>query len=150
MERRRGKAIDTPILSLIDDLRDEVQSLQDEVKWWHDFRARGDNLDDQTAHGCICTTPNRREDGTFDWQIDPACVYHATAAKYPHNHTIPWNCPTYHDGCNCHNVLKDKESETIELKAKIEQLERTIRLMSGGEWDKRPYPIVYPEETPSE
>lgn len=27
--------------------------------------------------------------------------YYEGAAKQPWNHRIPWNCKTYHDGCNC-------------------------------------------------
>ena len=30
-----------------------------------------------------------------------ACRYHQGAAQQPWNHRIPWNCPTYWDGCNC-------------------------------------------------
>jgi hypothetical protein len=29
------------------------------------------------------------------------CLYHYAAALQPDNHRIPWNCPTYYDGCNC-------------------------------------------------
>jgi hypothetical protein len=29
------------------------------------------------------------------------CLYHYAATKQPNNHRIPWNCPTYYDGCNC-------------------------------------------------
>lgn len=45
---------------------------------------------------CICPTP---VDG--EWRIRPECTYHAAAAANPRNHSIPWNCPTYYDGCNC-------------------------------------------------
>jgi hypothetical protein len=33
--------------------------------------------------------------------ISPDCMYHYAARLQPWNHRIPWNCPTYHDGCNC-------------------------------------------------
>jgi hypothetical protein len=42
---------------------------------------------------CIC-------DATLD-VIRPECTYHRAAAANPNNHSIPWNCPTYWDGCNC-------------------------------------------------
>jgi hypothetical protein len=29
------------------------------------------------------------------------CLYHYAASLQPDNHRIPWNCPTYYDGCNC-------------------------------------------------
>jgi hypothetical protein len=41
--------------------------------------------------GCSCRTH----------EIDPDCLYHYAASVQPDNHTIPWNCPTYYDGCNC-------------------------------------------------
>src|SRR6266568_4818949 len=48
-------------------------------------------LTTQDSLGCIC---HRR--------IDPAmCPYHLAAKLQPWNHRIPWNCPTFHDGCNC-------------------------------------------------
>lgn len=62
--------------------------------------------------GCICVIlrasaddpsvgyfPNG--DGSYDWNIDPECEYHGRAAAEPWNHAIPWNCPTFYDGCNC-------------------------------------------------
>lgn len=53
---------------------------------------------------CTCMTPERvreaRQRGT-EAEIDPACAYHRDAAEHPYDHSIPWNCPTYHDGCNC-------------------------------------------------
>lgn len=36
-----------------------------------------------------------------DHNISPECLYHYAAALQPGNHQIPWNCPTYFDGCNC-------------------------------------------------
>lgn len=33
--------------------------------------------------------------------IHPDCAYHALAAEFPLDHSIPWNCATYYDGCNC-------------------------------------------------
>ena len=33
--------------------------------------------------------------------VDPDCMYHYAAELQPGNHKIPWNCPTYYDGCNC-------------------------------------------------
>jgi hypothetical protein len=58
--------------------------------------------------GCICVRSTKGYGATpkpcgggFDWRIDPDCPYHLAAAADPGNHRIPWNCPTYWDGCNC-------------------------------------------------
>lgn len=40
-------------------------------------------------------------DGAYEWAVHPACAYHAQAAEQPLNHRVPWNCPSYWDGCNC-------------------------------------------------
>ena len=45
----------------------------------------------QDLSGCIC-----RDEG-----ISPDCLYHYAASLQPDNHRIPWNCPTYYDGCTC-------------------------------------------------
>ena len=34
-------------------------------------------------------------------EVNPDCLYHYAASPQPDNHRIPWNCPTYYDGCNC-------------------------------------------------
>jgi hypothetical protein len=44
--------------------------------------------------GCSCPTHD---------VVDPDCLYHYAASVQPDNHHIPWNCPTYYDGCNCAN-----------------------------------------------
>jgi hypothetical protein len=54
--------------------------------------------------GCICSRLNPPEQVIKypeEWKIDPKCIYHKMAKKYPKDHSIPWNCPTYWDGCNC-------------------------------------------------
>lgn len=50
--------------------------------------------------GCIC---QRRHSYQLErgFDIDPDCPYHRLAAARPWDHRIPWNCPTYWDGCNC-------------------------------------------------
>ena len=63
---------------------------------WQHYRESG-----RRDFGCICPTPARRSDGSYDWRIDPNCRYHKLAAQFPDDHSIPWNCPTYYDGCNC-------------------------------------------------
>lgn len=40
---------------------------------------------------------NRRPFRLGDW----GPYYHEAAAMQPWNHRIPWNCPSYWDGCNC-------------------------------------------------
>lgn len=51
--------------------------------------------------GCICPIPRQKADGSFDWKIRDDCRYHVFALKFAGDHRIPWNCPTYWDGCNC-------------------------------------------------
>lgn len=52
--------------------------------------------------GCVCVTPSRiAAAGGAMPTILPGCEYHEVAAAYPNDHAIPWNCPSYYDGCNC-------------------------------------------------
>ena len=96
---------------------------------WKQFRERGysKDYDSQTAHGCICPSPGKNPDGSWDWKIDENCNYHATAARYPDNHGIPWNCHTYYDGCNCKNTLKTK-------KILVEELMEVLEGIASCEW----------------
>ena len=59
----------------------------------------------QKIPSCVCNNgeygATRLPDGGYEWNLDPECPYHQLAAKYPHDHRIPWNCPTFYDGCNC-------------------------------------------------
>ena len=50
------------------------------------------------SNGCTCN-PHQPD-------VD-ACLYHYAARLQPWNHRIPWNCPSYYDGCNCPGGLKD-------------------------------------------
>lgn len=43
--------------------------------------------------GCQCRDPHNPDPNR--------CLYHYVAQLQPNNHKIPWNCPTYYDGCNC-------------------------------------------------
>lgn len=53
-------------------------------------------------HGCACVAPDRvKASGGQMPPVLPECRYHAAAAANPRDHRIPWNCPTYWDGCNC-------------------------------------------------
>lgn len=77
-------------------------------------------LDERRAHygehrragvvygSCICVKSSlelARVTGVVQWLIQPACTYHQAAARFPLDHSIPWNCPTYWDGgCNCDPV----------------------------------------------
>lgn len=54
------------------------------------------NADDPYQYGC-----HKDGDGSWSWNVNPKCKYHAAAKRQPWNHTIPWNCPTFLDGCNC-------------------------------------------------
>lgn len=49
--------------------------------------------------GCTCQRFDA-EAGKHTYGSVP-CRYHEGAAQQPWNHRIPWNCPTYWDGCNC-------------------------------------------------
>ena len=39
------------------------------------------------------------------------CMYHYAAKLQPDNHRIPWNCPTFYDGCNCDNLDDEAAGE---------------------------------------
>lgn len=48
--------------------------------------------------------------------MDLGDSYHYGAELQPWNHRIPWNCPSYYDGCNCeggphYNKPEDAEVE---------------------------------------
>ena len=60
-----------------------------------------------TQHGCICTH------GLGEWNFNPDCGYHNAAKEQPWNHSIPWNCPTYWDCCNCLEYMKTKTWEEL-------------------------------------
>ena len=56
----------------------------------------------RAAGGCTCRSFRVAPDSQGAHRpIDPDCGYHALAAKYPDDHSIPWNCPNFWDGCNC-------------------------------------------------
>lgn len=108
-----------PVEEELADMRCDLEHEEASVQWWRDFAARGDNRDDLPHHGgCICKYVYD-ENKKPKWTIDPKCKYHATAAKYPSNHAIPWNCPTYWDGCNCNQRIRTLESELARLRCVI-------------------------------
>lgn len=45
--------------------------------------------------GCSCLSGKNHKPDFVN------CLYHYAAALQPDNHRIPWNCPSYYDGCNC-------------------------------------------------
>lgn len=97
---------------------DRLEECIQDLDWWQKFRARGaqNSLEKEGRHhGCKCKS-TRNDDGTFTWNLRTDCKYHTQAARYPSDHTIPWNCPTFWDGCNC--------------KARIEELEATLKAYS--------------------
>jgi hypothetical protein len=73
-------------------------------------------------HSCTCTA--LPSDAKYDqWRTSREdCLYHQQAAKYPSDHSIPWNCPTYWDGCNCKATIHD-------LREKLAKAESAV---SGG------------------
>jgi hypothetical protein len=80
----------------------ELWTATQEVAFWRAFAARGENTlpDRHQAGGCICAWTR---DGK--WQLNPECGYHQLAARNPGDHRIPWNCPTFYDGCNCRETI---------------------------------------------
>lgn len=48
-------------------------------------------------HGCTCSSGWTKD----EHPIREDCLYHWLAAKFPLDHSIPWNCGSYWDGCNC-------------------------------------------------
>ncbi len=65
----------------------------------------GDARKDPRYGSCLCAGPSRikrdAEGKVLPMEILPECGYHQVAADFPNDHSIPWNCPTYWDGCNC-------------------------------------------------
>jgi hypothetical protein len=45
------------------------------------------------VEGCTCLDAHKPDPDN--------CAYHLAAELQPWNHKIPWNCPAFHDGCNC-------------------------------------------------
>lgn len=74
----------------------------------------------ESLPGCICIHQpgrvTRRADGGFDWDIDPDCGYHRTAAEHPDDHSIPWNCPTFFDGCNCDHSCDEPDCPYCDMR----------------------------------
>jgi len=60
--------------------------------------AHGHQLNALQTGGCTCGCRDK------DHKISPSCMYHYAAQLQPENHNIPWNCPTYYDGCNCEDT----------------------------------------------
>lgn len=63
--------------------------------------------------GCIC---GFSRDGK-EQPINPDCAYHRAAEHRPDDHSIPWNCPTYYDGCNCESAIDDWQAKAKTLEA---------------------------------
>lgn len=68
--------------------------------------------------GCTCSCyPGYGCDvlaGEPVWVIHPECGYHQAAARQPWNHTNPWACGYYYDGCNHRGGPYFPEGSTIE------------------------------------
>jgi hypothetical protein len=65
----------------------------------HDWTSKPERpLTVRDTGGCRCNGEG------YDFHVgrfNPDCTYHNAAFAQPWNHQIPWNCPTYRDGCNC-------------------------------------------------
>jgi len=74
-------------------------------------------MSERRLYSCTCLAVP----GNDHSRIDPDCNYHKQAAKYPFDHSIPWNCPTYWDGCNCKRtvaalrILRSEVEHTADL-----------------------------------
>lgn len=72
-----------------------VEARQDYLKARVEATARTRPLTTRDTLSCTCS-PAVCKAGPR-----PDCMYHYGASLQPWNHRIPWNCPTYWDGCNC-------------------------------------------------
>jgi hypothetical protein len=61
----------------------------------------GNAKQDPRYGSCICAAPGNIRANGGNLVVLPECGYHQVAADHPDDHSIPWNCPTYWDGCNC-------------------------------------------------
>ncbi len=61
--------------------------------------------------GCIC---GGRKDAEGEWIILNECEYHSLAAENPTDHSMPWNCPTFYDTCNCATVIDELGRKLME------------------------------------
>jgi len=88
----------------LEEAQEEIQYLSEIQGQWDAWRRReGDDLQLHVDHGCICPRPNEKGGQRT---IRPDCKYHATAARWPEYHAIPWNCPTFYDTCNCRETVR--------------------------------------------
>jgi len=101
-------------------LLDWTEHQKFQLDWWRTFRERGQERpqDQEERHGCSGCKATQRPDGGYDWEINPDCEYHAQAARYPSDHSIPWNCPTFWDGCNCTEQFREL-LEAVKRQARI-------------------------------
>jgi len=76
-------------------LKHLLAARQEYRKTWIDTFAKVRPLLAGDLGGCICPCT---KDGI---QVLDDCMYHYGAGLQPDNHRIPWNCPTFYDGCNC-------------------------------------------------
>lgn len=95
---------------------------------YHYPRTTGPNDEPKnTVHGCTCRglAKSPHEFGDSD------CGYHNAAAAQPWNHSIPWNCPDYWDGCNCIENLKTRTWEQI-----LDDHEERMNRQGAPRWKK--------------
>ena len=103
-------------------LLDERDWFQQSLDWWDTFRSSDSSKDRESrVHGCVGCKAEKKSDGSYLWTIDPECPYHKAAAASPQDHSIPWNCPTYHDGCNCKEALRSWRAENARLRAALKE-----------------------------
>lgn len=70
-------------------------------------------------HSCTCTAlPSDPKYDKFRTNRED-CLYHQQAAMYPSDHSIPWNCPTYYDGCNCRETVRDLREKLAKAETRL-------------------------------
>jgi hypothetical protein len=99
-------------------MRGMLKAQAREIKRLRRYKERYERLRIERKGGsCICVVPGNIDiENQSIIQIKPECTYHKAAAAHPQDHSIPWNCPTYWDGCNCKRVIDKLNKELAERK----------------------------------
>jgi len=79
-------------------------------------------------HSCTCVpVPGNVHD-----EIKDDCPYHQQAAAHPTDHSIPWNCPTYWDGCNCRWTVRQLRERLLTVEQERDRYERALKRLVGS------------------
>lgn len=91
--------------------------------------------------GCICSAINPPK-SNGKWKIDPKCRYHQLAKAFPCDHSIPWNCPTYWDGCNCEEARVTFKADKAALEAKVKRYEQALEEIANEETSTKGWAFI--------